>query len=80
MSTITAVTFDQPSYAPGQKVTMTVQGSWQEATTVTVTTPDGASGTGTFDVIEPVTVDDPSGRVWTLVSNSGTEAVLTATA
>lgn len=80
MSTISSVTFDQPSYAPGQTVTMTVKGTWEQADIVTVQTPDGATGTGTLEVMEPVTVTDAGDRQWTPVSNNGTEAVFTTVA
>jgi len=80
MSQITAVTFSPPVAAPGETVTMTVQGTWEQADQVTVTTPDGATGSGTLTVVEPVTVADPAGRDWALVSNNGIQAVYTALA
>lgn len=80
MSAITSVTFAPSPAQPGQAVTMTVTGQWEQADQVTVTTPDGASGSGTLDVVEPVSVSDPSGRKWTLVSNNGTQATFTGMA
>lgn len=79
-SVITGITFDKPSYAPGDTITATVTGNWEQADTLTITTGDGASGTGTFEVVEPVKGSDNGSRTWTLVSNTGTQAVLTAVA
>ena len=78
MSAITAVTFDKPSYVPGATVTATVEGTWEEADQVTITAPDGGTGTGAITVIEPVGGADTGGLAWKLVSDNGTKAVLTA--
>jgi hypothetical protein len=80
MSTITSVTFSPPVAAPGDPVTMTVTGNWEQADIVTVSTPDGASGSGTLEVLFPVKPDDATGRTWTPVSNSGIQAVFSGVA
>ena len=81
-SSITSVTFDQnpPVYAPGAPVTMTVKGSWTTPLTITVATADGATGTGTLNIVQPVTASDPGNHTWKPTSNTGTVAVLTTTA
>lgn len=80
MSTITDVTFSPNPAAPGEPVTLTVAGTWEQADVITVSTPDGASGSGTLNVLEPVTVDDPSGRDWAPGPNTGTQAIFTGPA
>ena len=80
MSAITAVTFDQSSYVPGATITATVAGTWEEADEVTITAPDGGTGSGPITVIEPVGGADTGGLAWKLVSDNGTRAVLTAQA
>ena len=80
MSTISSVITDKPLYTPGQTITVTASGSWEQVDTITVTTPDGATGSGSITVVEPITATDSAGRVWTLVSNTGTQAVFTAVA
>jgi hypothetical protein len=79
-SAITSVAFSPLPAAPGELVTMTIDGTWEQADLIAVTTPDGASGSGTLEVVQPVSINDPSGRKWALVSNNGTVAVYTATA
>ena len=76
------VTFDQPSYTPGQPVTMTVGETpgRAHAYTVTVTDPaSAATGTGTLIVIPPLTVTDGM-HTWTKSSDNGATAVYTTTA
>ncbi len=79
-SVITSVTFDKTVYSPGETITMTVVGTWDEIDTITVTTPDGATGTGTLTVTEPLRVTDSASRIWTLQSNNGNTAAFTTTA
>lgn len=80
LSSIASVTFDKPVYVPGETITMTVTGSWASVDQVTVTTADGASGTGTVPVVQIVSASDTGGRNWTPVSNDGSTAVFTAAA
>lgn len=86
---ISSVTFDQPSYAPGQTVTATVTyvpgtSAVTKAFTGTVTdSTTGATGTLTVNFAglmnDPTTpaVSDSASHVWTKVSDSGTVAVFT---
>ena len=89
---INSVTFDQPGYITGATVTATVNytpGTSDNGQPVTFTELDTKTGlSGTFDailnVLEPdqmqSSVSDPTGRKWTLKSDTGSVAVLTATA
>jgi len=74
------VTPDKPTYPPGATITITVTGNMLQADQVTVTDSAGDTGTGMINVIEQLTVDDPAGRDWTVVSNDGATAVMTAPA
>ena len=74
------VTPDKPSYNTGDPVTVTVTGNMVQADQITVTDPEGDSGTGTINVVQALQVSDPAGRVWVTKSNDGKTAVLTSTA
>ena len=83
-----SASLDKASYAKGDNVTLTVTyaDADQETLSITVTVTD-ASGNTTGSVpvtavVDPLTleVDDPSGRVWTKVSDNGSVAVFKTTA
>lgn len=92
--TVTGITFDQPSYAPGATITATVTytaGASDTQLTFTGVATDPNTGTsgqmeGTFTVqaSDPttVTVSDSGNRTWTQVpgSDTGTQVQFTATA
>lgn len=80
MSAIANVVYDQPAYAPGQTMTVTVTGEWFEQVIGTASIPEGNFDVPPVKVIEPVTYTDQAGRTWALVSNDGSSAVFTATA
>lgn len=80
MSVINPITFDKSVYSPGDVITATVSGNWEQVDTLTVKTPDGASGSGEFTIIQPLQPSDDGGRAWKVVSNTGTTGQLTASA
>jgi hypothetical protein len=83
---VTSVTFDKPAYPQGAQATMTVV--YGDADTksqtiefkVTDASGNEAKGFGSF-VVDPLKIEviDPSGRVWTKQSDTGTVAVYRAT-
>jgi hypothetical protein len=77
---ITSITFDKPSYTPGQTITATITGTFSEGFTMTGELSDGSEVSAPFTVTDVLTVSDTGSRVWTLVSNNETTAVYTATA
>ena len=89
---ITSITFDKTSYAPGDVITATVDysaGTSDVTQTFKGTATDSVTNeTGTltvnFTVTEndttTVTVSDSGSRVWTKISDSGSIAKFTATA
>jgi hypothetical protein len=89
---IVSVTFDQPSYTPGQQITATVAyTAGMSAATQTFTgtaTDEVTQQTGSLTVsftavaadATTVSVSDSGGRDWAMQSDDGTTAVFTATA
>lgn len=87
---ITSISFDQPSYTPGQTITATVTYTSGMAPAVQEFTGTATAGaqegtlTVAFEVMAPqpttVTAADTGNRTWTQKSDTGTVAVLTATA
>lgn len=92
--TVTSVTFDQPSYQPGQLITATMtytKGKSDLVNTLTGTATDPVTGLSghldqTFTIANQITdtttpsVSDPPARTWTKVSDTGLVAIFTATA
>lgn len=88
---IASVTFDEPGYTQGSKVTMTIAytpGTSGRQFSVAGTSTDQATGAqapfaGSFAVFEPDAttwaITDPA-RKWAQVSDSGSVATFTATA
>lgn len=82
------VSLDKPTYAPGEKMTLTVNyaDADTKAITLTVVATDSAGNTSApttvTAVIDPVglTVTSSPVRAWTKVSDTGSVAVFTATA
>ena len=89
---VSSISFDKPSYVPGQEITATVtyvEGSRTVADNVSAVVTDPTTSltgtlTGTLDLQEtdPCTVafSDASGRTWTPGATTATTAVFTATA
>lgn len=89
---VSSITFDQTSYATGEKMTVTVNyaaGTSANTQTLTGTATDSKTTqtgklTVNFTVINTdstsIAVADSGSRVWTKVSDSGTVAVFTAVA
>jgi hypothetical protein len=80
MSVIESAELDQPTYAPGAPATITVKGDWGRIDDLTAATDDGVTFPAQLTLIRPVSITDPTGRAWQLVSNSGNEAVFTSVA
>lgn len=82
------VSLDKPTYAPGEKMTLTVNYADADTKTITLTVvaTDAAGNTSAPTtvnaVIDPVglTVTSSPARTWTKVSDTGSVAVFTATA
>ena len=77
------VTFDKTSYAPGDVVTATVLRDIAATTvTLTATEANGATGTASVKIVEPLTVTDSStsAHTWVLTTDDGMTAVYTTTA
>lgn len=89
---VTSITFDQTSYAPGAKITATVvyvPGTSATTQNFTGTAVDSATGLSgnlvvNFSVVSPdptvASAADSGNRVWTKVSDANGTAVFTATA
>lgn len=89
---ITSITFDAQAYAPGAVVTATVDyvpGGSLVSQSFSSTATDSATGeigtlSASFSVLTPdpttVAASDSGNRVWTQVSDNGSQAVFTATA
>lgn len=78
--TIENVTLDQSFYLRNAPVLIAVTGEWDQPETITLTDQQGGTGTGTIDMVDPVSIEDSTGATWTLESNNGAEAVLTGIA
>lgn len=87
------VSFDRPSYSPGDTMKMTISVAAGERDqykntpgTVHIEVPGVGAADATYTLKQklpdpvPVTVDDPSGKVWTVVTDNGVTQVRTATA
>lgn len=83
---ITAAVLDKPTYAAGDKMTLTVTYSDPDSKVMTVdVVVTDASGNKSAParataVIDPLTISITGDGTWTQVSNSGSVAVYTATA
>lgn len=96
MASIDTMTFDQPAYAPGDTITLTIGYTPDtpsvtpvtQTATVSLNDPSGtmlSADTADFVVNQlapgdTLAVTDTGSRQWTQVSDSGTVAVFTATA
>lgn len=83
-ATVTAA-LDRTSYAPGDTMTLTVQYTVPEESKVTLTAVldyvGGSVESAAVSVpVKDVDVIDDSGRQWTVASDDGATATLTATA
>jgi hypothetical protein len=75
-----ALSFDKPSYGPKDVRTLTITSDARiTLDTVTVDAGPAGKGSGTVQLVAPITITDSTGIVWVLKSDDGKTAVYTYT-
>ena len=77
---ITSITFDKTSYAPGATITVTITGQFTGESQFTATLTGDGTSSADFLIQEVLAVKDTGNRTWTPVTITSTVAVYTAVA